>query len=111
MRDQDSAAAPSQPIETYPLTPARWPDLETLFGPRGACAGCWCMWWRLTPATFKRDKGAPNRESFRALVAAAATPPGLLAYAGAAPVGWCALAPREDYPRLKRSRTLSGQAL
>src|SRR5262245_14820805 len=27
----------------HPLTPERWPDLEQLFGPRGACAGCWCM--------------------------------------------------------------------
>ena len=27
-----------------PLTPARWDDVVRLFGPRGACAGCWCMW-------------------------------------------------------------------
>ena len=25
------------------LTPALWPDLERLFGPRGAVGGCWCM--------------------------------------------------------------------
>ena len=28
------------------LTPADWPVLEQLFGPRGATGGCWCMWWR-----------------------------------------------------------------
>jgi len=27
-----------------PLTRARWRDLEKLFGERGACAGCWCMY-------------------------------------------------------------------
>jgi GNAT superfamily N-acetyltransferase len=100
-------AAPAPPIDTFPLTPDRWPDLETLFGPRGACAGCWCMCRRLAPATFKRDKGAPNRASFQALVHTAPMPPGLLAYAGSVPVGWCAVAPREDYPRLERSCTLA----
>ena len=37
-------------IAYCPATPQRWPDLERLFGPRGACAGCWCMWWRLPRA-------------------------------------------------------------
>jgi GNAT superfamily N-acetyltransferase len=31
----------------------------------------------------------------------------LIAYAGDEPVGWCAVAPREDYPRLARSRILA----
>ena len=26
-------------LECHPLTPDRWSDLETLFGPRGACGG------------------------------------------------------------------------
>jgi GNAT superfamily N-acetyltransferase len=34
-------------------------------------------------------------------------PPGLLAYAGDAAVGWCALGPRSDYERLSRSRVLA----
>ena len=29
------------------LTPDLWPELERLFGPRGATAGCWCQWVRL----------------------------------------------------------------
>jgi GNAT superfamily N-acetyltransferase len=33
-------------------------------------------------------------------------PPGLLAYANAEPIGWCALAPREEYPKLQHSRVL-----
>jgi GNAT superfamily N-acetyltransferase len=107
MSDRTSTPVSSQPVETFPLTPDRWPDLETLFGPRGACAGCWCMWWRLSPATFKRDKGAANRQSFQSLVHTTPTPPGLLAYVGPVPVGWCAVAPREEYPRLERSRTLA----
>ena len=88
-----------------PLTPDRWTDLEALFGPRGACGGCWCMWWRLVRSDFEKGKGAANREALRALVEAG-PPPGLLAYDHRQPVGWCALAPREAYSRLARARTL-----
>jgi len=34
-------------LRTRDLTPERWSDLERLFGTNGACAGCWCIWWRL----------------------------------------------------------------
>jgi len=88
-----------------PLTPDRWPDLERLFGPRGACAGCWCMWWRLSRPEWNRGKGEGNRKAFRKLVRAGAEP-GVLVYADGEPAGWCAIAPREQYPRLDGSRIL-----
>ena len=88
-----------------PLTPDRWGDLERLFGPRGACAGCWCMWWRLSRPEWNRGKGEGNRKAFRKLVRSG-TEPGVLAYADGEPVGWCAIAPREQYPRLASSRIL-----
>jgi len=87
------------------LTPANWRDLERLFGARGACNGCWCMWWRLTKPEFEAGRGAANRRALRALVAGGA-PVGLLGYAGDTAIGWCALAPREDTPRLERARNL-----
>ncbi len=92
-------------LSIYPLTPDRWGDLERLFGPRGACAGCWCMYWRLPSAQWERMRGEEAREQLRALVSTGA-PPGLLAYHGDVPVGWIAIAPREDYSRLERSRIL-----
>ncbi len=92
-------------IVCRPLTPERWADLERLFGPRGACAGCWCMWFRRTRAEFKKGKGAANRRALKRLVDAGA-PTGLLAYVGGEPAGWCAVAPREDFTRLERSRVL-----
>lgn len=88
-----------------PLTPERWPDLEALFGERGACGGCWCMWWRVPRSTWTRQKGAGNRGAFRRVVASG-EPAGLIAYEGERPVAWCALAPREAYPVLRRSRAL-----
>jgi len=89
----------------HPLTLDRWADFETLFGPRGACAGCWCMFWRLKRSAFNSQKGEGNRNAMRALVAAGEVP-GILAYADGAPVGWCAVAPREHYSALERSRIL-----
>jgi len=32
--------------------------------------------------------------------------PGILAYSNREPIGWCAIEPRENYPRLARSRVL-----
>jgi GNAT superfamily N-acetyltransferase len=96
-------SVPDLPLTFHPLTPERWPDLERLFGPRGACGGCWCMVWRLRRADFVNGKGEGNRRAFQAVVAAG-DPPGVLAYHGEERVGWCAVAPREAYPALGRSR-------
>ena len=92
-------------IRIKPLTPDRWPDFARLFGPRGACAGCWCMYWRLRRSAFNAGKGDGNQAAMAAIVAAGEVP-GLIAYAGDVPVGWCALGPREAYPALDRSRVL-----
>ncbi len=89
----------------HPATPERWPDLERLFGERGACAGCWCMWWRLKRSQWDAQRGEGNRGALKALVESGEAP-GVLAYAGAEPVGWCSVAPREAFPTLERSRTL-----
>jgi GNAT superfamily N-acetyltransferase len=92
-------------ITVHPLTPARFRDLEDLFGPHGAQSGCWCMWWRRTAKEFAASTGDQNHAALRALVESGREP-GVLAYAGGEPVGWCAVAPRSEYARLARSRTL-----
>jgi GNAT superfamily N-acetyltransferase len=92
-------------LEFQPLTPERWPDLETLFGEHGAYGGCWCMWWRITRSQFSKQQGEGNRQALQALVASGEVP-GLLAYAQGEPVGWCSVAPRDSYPSLNRSPVL-----
>jgi GNAT superfamily N-acetyltransferase len=88
-----------------PLTHERWDDLEHLFGDRGACGGCWCMWWRLSAGEFTKNKGAANKAALQALAAGEVL--GLLAYADGRPAAWCALGPRSSFPRLDRSRVLA----
>ena len=98
-----AAGAPTLAI--HPLTPSRWDDFVTLFGPRGACAGCWCMWPRLTRAEWEH-RGDRNRRAIRRIVDSG-EPPGLIAYDRGSPVGWIALAPRGVYRRLERSRAMA----
>lgn len=90
-------------LACHPLTVDRWHDFERLFGPRGACAGCWCMFFLQTRKDFEANKGEANREAMRARVAAGEVP-GLLAYDGDEPVGWCAVSPKERFTTLQRSR-------
>lgn len=86
-------------------TPGRWKDVERLFGERGACGGCWCMAWRLSRKEWEAGKGPGNKRRLRRLVQSGSKP-GVIAYLGREPVGWCAVAPRTDYPALERSRVL-----
>lgn len=88
-----------------PLCPERWADLERLFGPRGACGGCWCMWWRLTRSKYEESKGDTNRAALRELVDRGEVP-GILLYEDDDAVGWCSVAQRRDFPVLGRSRAL-----
>ncbi len=64
------------------------------------------MPWRLTRSEFERCKGGKNRATMRALVNQGLRPPGVLAYCRDEPVGWCAVAPREEYVRLERAKVL-----
>ncbi len=94
-----------QPWNFAPVTPERWGDFEKLFGPKGACANCWCMFQRLPHREFNAASGAERKAAMRALIAGGQVP-GLLAYAGAEPVGWCSVAPRATYAAMERSRIL-----
>ncbi len=90
-------------LQVVPLSRERWGDFTGLFGPRGACGGCWCMTPRLPRAVYERQKGAGNRRAMLRLVERGAEP-GLLVYLDGEAVGWCALGPREEFPPLARSR-------
>ena len=89
-----------------PVTRERWRDFESLFGECGAYEGCWCMWWRLTREEWTRQRGEANRRAMKRIVDSGEVP-GIIAYVGGRPAGWCSIAPRDAFPTLNRSRTLS----
>ncbi|MBN2797401.1 MAG: GNAT family N-acetyltransferase [Clostridia bacterium] len=92
-------------FKIYPLDTTRWDDFLNLLGERGGCGGCWCMSWRLKKSDFDYGKGEVNKERmFKIVNGAGAT--GVLIYVGDQAVGWCSIAPREDFRRLDYSRVL-----
>jgi hypothetical protein len=70
-----------------PLTPDLWPQLEELFGATGACAGCWCMYWRIGSAYTKRPRDE-NRKALQAIVKKGPAA-GLLVFDGDLPSAGC----------------------
>jgi GNAT superfamily N-acetyltransferase len=93
-------------LEIRAVTPDRWPDMVTLFEGRGTrgghrnvpAYGCWCMYWRDRAI----GHGEPKKRAMEKLVRGGREP-GLLAYEDGEPVGWVAVAPRDEYAPLLRS--------
>lgn len=92
-------------LSFHPLTSKLWRDFELLFGEQGACEGCWCMYWKLRGKAFAQNAGDNARQMQKNIVDAKIIP-GLLAYSEGYPVGWVALEPRSQYPRLAHTRAL-----
>jgi len=92
-------------LKSYPADKKRWKDLEKLFGKNGACAGCWCMWWKQSAKEFSQNSGEKNKKLLKRRIESGQVP-GILAYHKYQPIAWIAVEPREAYPRLERSRTL-----
>jgi GNAT superfamily N-acetyltransferase len=87
-----------------PVTAKNWDKFAELFGNRGACANCWCMFYRLPLAEFKEGKSNDgNKKSMNKLVREGKHV-GLIAMHEGKAIAWCALAPREDYLKLEKSR-------
>ena len=63
------------------------------------------MAWRLRNKDWEAGKGASNKRAFKKLVTSGKRP-GVLGYYDGEPIAWCAIAPREDYSTLSRSRVL-----
>jgi len=103
-RSMDIGSSPLA-LKFHPAIPSRWRDIAALFGERGACGGCWCMAWRLRPNEWTAGKGIKNKHAFKKIVASGATP-GIIGYFQGRPVAWCAIAPRQAYQFLQRSRIL-----
>jgi ribosomal protein S18 acetylase RimI-like enzyme len=91
----------------HPLSPARWRDLEVVFGDgKGVCSMCWCMYWRLPRKEFEASLRRRNKALFRARVEQG-PPPGLLGYCAGESSGWVQVGPRADTPQWNGARRVS----
>ncbi|MER8781652.1 GNAT family N-acetyltransferase [Mesorhizobium sp. M1006] len=80
-----------------PLVPELWADFEDLFGRQGACYGCWCTHFRLSPAARRASNRERNKDHIKARIGAG-PPPGVLTFEGGQAVGWMQIGPRADVP-------------
>ncbi|GAA1634578.1 GNAT family N-acetyltransferase [Georgenia ruanii] len=97
---------PPATVAIHPADADRWPDVERLFRGPGDPRNCWCAWWRLPRADYSATSVADRRALLAERVARPPAP-GLLAYADGVPIGWVALAPRAEYPRIPRSTVIT----
>ena len=91
-------------LKFQPLTTTNWQQFEQLMGEKGGCGGCWCMAFRLSPKEFAANKYDGNKKSMKKLIDEN-KPTGLIASVNNEPVGWIAIAPREDYIKIENSRS------
>ena len=91
-------------ITIEPLNKDNWTKFVQLFGEKGACGNCWCMYYRLGKDDFAKGKiDGGNKEAMYNL-AMENCPTGILGFYEGQPIAWCAFAPREHFMKLEKSR-------
>ncbi|MBS1599147.1 MAG: GNAT family N-acetyltransferase [Bacteroidetes bacterium] len=96
---------PNNEIRMEPLQKRNWNMFEDLMGEKGGCGGCWCMLFRLSYKEFQSNKPHGNKLLMQKIVFAS-KPTGLMAIYNDKAIGWIAFAPREDYIKIEKARTL-----
>ena len=90
---------------TYePLTRKNWGQFVELFGNKGACGNCWCMYYRLPKSGFNEGKTDDGNKDAMKKIVWEDKPAGILGFYDGLPIAWCAFAPREDFIKLEKSR-------
>lgn len=97
-------APPTSAYRIEPATAERWQDVAEVMGTRGDPARCWCQYFHLRGAAWSNSAVAAKREALRTQVCGYDDrPPGVLAYADDAVVGWCQVGPKDSFVRLAAS--------
>lgn len=87
-----------------PLQKNNWSKFVQLFGNKGACGNCWCMYFRLKKSDFEEGKADEGNKTAMKKIVWGNNPTGLLAIHEDQAIAWCAFAPREDFIKLENSR-------
>ncbi|MBY5332409.1 GNAT family N-acetyltransferase [Rhizobium leguminosarum] len=90
-------------LSFFPATTDRLTDIEAVFDDCADGRNCRCAYWYRPNADYKAGWGEGNRNWFRSLLAEP-RPPGILGYQENEPAGWCGVAPRVVFDRLRRSK-------
>jgi GNAT superfamily N-acetyltransferase len=100
--------APESTIMVRSAAAVPWVDVQSVFATRGDPRGCWCQYFKLPAAVFDATRAADLESALEQQTRAGDPTPGLVAFVDGEPAGWVAVEPRVRYPRLLRSRVVSG---
>ncbi|MBB2914125.1 GNAT superfamily N-acetyltransferase [Streptosporangium becharense] len=91
-------------IVALPANEVSWEDLQTVFGKRGEAAKCQCQRYKIRHAQWLSHTLADRTHRLRQQADCgqpdSGTTSGLVGFLDGEPVGWCAVEPRTEYPRL-----------
>lgn len=101
-------------FEILPANEVAWQDLQAVLGTRGAASRCQCQRYRLLPGEsfaaqpveerqwrLREQPGCGDPAGFGDTATSGTS--GLVAFLDEEPVGWCAVAPRPEFPGLRHS--------
>ena len=94
-------------MTTVPISETPWADVQQVFATRGDPAGCWCQYFKMPNAEWRATSRETKSERLREQTESGNPPPGLIAYLDGEPVGWCAVEPRQRYPRILTSKVVT----
>lgn len=98
----------SSTLRIVPVTDAPWDDVRTVFGTRGDPSTCWCQYYKVDAPTWKAQDVAAFEQALcdqtEQARASHGAGPGVLAYDGDQPVGWCAIEQIGAYRRILNSQ-------
>jgi GNAT superfamily N-acetyltransferase len=93
-------------IKCHPASINRKEDIEKIFDDCADAGNCFCAFWHLPKRTCENNWGEANRRWYFDTILNYG-PLGIIAYSNDEPAGWCGIAPRSKYDRLRRSRFFS----
>ena len=102
VQDKESNFLKQLTFET--LTRKNWGQFVQLFGDKGACGNCWCMYYRLNKSEFREGKVEDGNKNAMKELVWENKPVGILGFYDGQAIAWCAFAPREDFMKLEKSR-------
>lgn len=92
------------PYRVVPADAQRWDDVVTVMGTKGDPSWCWCQFFHLRNAQWSSSSTQERRSSLQGQVCDADRAPGVLAYHGDEPVGWCQAGPKPSFARLRTAK-------
>src|SRR5665647_1890985 len=94
-------------VTVVSVADAPWDDVRTIFGTRGDPSRCWCQYFKLPNKEWETATRDECSGMLRQQVRANDPAPGVIAYVGGEPVGWCAIEPTPNYERLRRAKVVT----